>query len=153
MRRAFVLVLLLVVPFAGCSEASGFEEEVRAVPVPEGGVLVSADHTSRGTPRANALYHYPASLVVEDLLNETQEVIEDARWAVVVREHDAERRLGAPDSPRGLLRAQRDGRLLDVEVGRWTADYGGCCVFTDDPARPIGLFLTLYDDPSNKPRR
>lgn len=151
--RPFGLLLVLVAVFAsGCSDAARYEDEVRAVPVPEGGILQGSDHSTSGAPRAHALYHYPDATSERALLEAVNATFEAAGWDVKLFEVHEDVPLGSPDVPRATLRAAKDGRLLDAEASRWTADYGGCCVFTDDKARPIGLYLTLFEDAANTAR-
>lgn len=147
--RALAILLVIVAAASGCSESASFEDEVLEVHVPEGGTLVSSDHTQRGTPRASAIYHYPDVASEHELLNLTQESLITGGWDIKMHEYNETAQLGAPQAPKGFLRAAKGGLLLDAQVGRWTADYQGCCVFTDDRSRPIGLVLTLFDDPSN----
>ena len=118
------------------------------MPVPEGGILQGFDHAG-GPPRAHALYHYPNATSERVLIDEANATLASAGWDVKIIQVHEEVPLGSPDVPRATLRAAKEGRFLDAESSRWTADYGGCCVFTADKARPIGLYLTLFEDAAN----
>jgi hypothetical protein len=148
---AVAALVVACLQLAGCADYSGWQEKALSVPVPAGGSLVDVYsptrlHGGEQPMVAYARYSYAASASMKALGEEQEQLLNQSGMRVHYRRFVNDTEAGSGLAAVTLHAWQAPSDAFVIEVGRWGPEGGGCCVWTDDPERPITLEVTFLPD-------